>query len=153
MTIKRSHWGRVGTAERASGDPYQGGITHIVTMARDPLARMRSLMAWKPVMKEYDYTSLDEYYPSVIKGNWRVDVYSQPFIPPFTVVDNVAILKFEMIEEAAGQLFEWLKIKQRFPFPHHNQTQHPREVEPDWGKVKVMYDGRYAKHFGYEQNG
>jgi hypothetical protein len=140
---------------RTRGDLYQGGITHVVTMVRDPLTRMRSLLAQRPMvmMDEYDYTSLDEYYKSVIKSNWGVDVYSQPFIPPFTAIDNVAILKFEMIEDAASQLFEWLEIKQRFPFPHHNKTQHPREVEPDWGKVKVMYDGRYAEHFGYEYNG
>jgi hypothetical protein len=85
--------------------------------------------------------------------NWG-DIYSKPFRDPFTVIDNLGVLKFEMLDDALAMMFEWLGLECPDEYPHILHTKNKRPPIPkkslDEGKIKAMYDGKYAKHFGYE---
>ena len=156
--INRAHWGmpsREGRGSgflppRARGDELTEGFpTHIVTIVRDPYERMISLMR-KTRSTLFDYTAHEDYHKVLKK--WA-DVYSEPFCEPFTVIGKLGILKFEMIDDAVPMMLEWLGISTDIQFPHHAATNAGKpKIEMaslDEEKIKAMYDGKYAKHFGY----
>ena len=156
--IDRSHWGtlsretRGNAPPRARGDLLTNPIAHIVTIVRDPLARMVSIMR-KGRSTLFDYTAHEDYH--MVLQKWG-DIYSKPFVEPFTAIGNLGILKFEMIEEAALMMLEWIGISTDVQFPHHAAI-NPGKPKIDMAsldeeKIKAMYDGKYAKHFGYEYN-
>ena len=126
----------------------EGLPTHIITIVRDPLTRMVSLMR-KKQCTIFDYTAHEDYYKVLAK--WE-DVYSEPFIKPFTVVGKLGILKFELLSEAVPLMLEWLGIQSDVDFPHMVKTdpRRPPIERDDEERIRKMYDGKYAKHFGYE---
>jgi hypothetical protein len=133
---------------RTAGDRINGEPTHIVTIVREPYSRMISLMK-RTRSTLFDYTAHDDYDKVIAK--WG-DIYSKPFVSPLTVIGNLGILKFEMIEDAVLMMNEWLGLDSEPEFLHKLATKPGRHVDENFDeeKIKAMYDGKYAKHFGYE---
>jgi len=142
--VPRCHWGPKAGYNRPKGDRVDFEPTHIITVVRDPLDRLLSLLSYR--IQEIDWEANDDFV-KMMKEVWGCDMYGAPFVEPFTAVGKLGIIKFEFLEDGVTKACEWLGKPRKHRITKANASRRQKWDLPD-EKLRKLY-GEYAKHFGY----